>query len=98
MAVERRTDFGGGFVLTGITLDLADHTAVASVDTVVSHADIRANDYIICIPPADLEAGIAIVGTHTVIDGGFTLRTTNASAGAINPASKATWAFLVFRL
>jgi hypothetical protein len=31
-----------------------------------------------------------------VADGGFSLRTTNASAGAINPAS-ASWTFLVLR-
>jgi hypothetical protein len=43
-----------------------------------------------------LEAGIAVQGCHTVVDGSFKLRTTNASAGAIDPAS-ATWTFMVYR-
>ena len=51
---------------------------------------------LIAVPPSTLEAGIGVQGCHTVIDGAFKLRTTNASAGAINPAS-ASWTFLVLR-
>jgi hypothetical protein len=36
------------------------------------------------------------VARHTVVDGSFKLRTTNASAGTIDPAA-ATWTFMVFR-
>ena len=78
------------------TLDLADHTAVASVDTTVASALVKSGDVVIAVPPAALEAGISIQGTHTVASGSFKLRTTNASAGAINPAS-ASWTFLVLR-
>jgi hypothetical protein len=78
------------------TLDLANHTAVASVDTDITSALIKAGDVVIAVPPATLEAGIAVQGTHTVAAGSFKLRTTNASAGAINPAS-ASWTFLVLR-
>jgi hypothetical protein len=66
------------------------------VDTTVSSGAVRAGDVIVPIPPATLEAGIAVQGCHTVVDGSFKLRTMNASAGAIDPAS-ATWSFLVFR-
>lgn len=95
MGVLQRSDFGGGFTITA-TVDPGNHTAVASVDTTVTHADVLSGDSIIPVPPAALEAGITVVGCHTVADGSFKLRTTNASAGAINPAS-ATWTFLVFR-
>lgn len=86
----------GSFHISVAGVDPANHTAVASVDTVLTHPEVRAGDEVIAIPPADLEAGIAVVGCHTVIGGGFTLRTTNPSAGAINPAAK-TWEFIVHR-
>jgi hypothetical protein len=79
-----------------VTLDLANHTAVSSVDTDVTSTLIKAGDVVIAVPPATLEAGIAVQGTHTVAPGSLKLRTTNASAGAINPAS-ASWTFLVLR-
>lgn len=78
------------------TLDLANHTAVASVDTDVVSTLVKAGDVVIAVPPAALEAGISVQGAHTVANGTFKLRTTNASAGAINPAS-ASWTFLVLR-
>ena len=78
------------------TLDLANHTAVASVDTAVTSSLVKSGDRVIPIPPATLEAGIAVVGCHTIADGSFSLRTTNPSAGAINPAS-ASWTFVVLR-
>ena len=78
------------------TLDLANHAAVASVDTDVAHALVKAGDLVMAVPPAALEAGVVVQGCHTVVAGAFKLRTTNASAGAINPAS-ASWAFLVLR-
>ena len=78
------------------TLDLANHTAVASVDTDVVSTLVRSGDVVIAVPPAALEAGIGVQGTHTVANGSFKLRTTNASAGAINPAS-ASWTFVVLR-
>ena len=40
-------------------------------------------DLVLAVPPAALEAGIAVQGCHTVAAGTFKLRTTNASAGAI---------------
>jgi len=94
-------EFGGTvltseFTMSAAALDLANHTAVASVDTTVTDVLIKAGDVIFAIPPAALEAGIAVVGCHTVADGSFKLRTTNPSAGAINPAA-ATWTFLVTR-
>ena len=78
------------------TLDLANHTAVVSVDTDVTSTLVKAGDVVIAVPPATLEGGIAVQGTHTVATGSFKLRTTNPSAGAINPAS-ASWTFLVLR-
>lgn len=77
-------------------LDLANHTAVASVDTTVTNALIKSGDVVIPVAPATLTAGIAPQGCHTVADGSFKLRTTNASAGAIDPASM-TWTFVVLR-
>jgi hypothetical protein len=81
------------------TLDLANHAAVASVDTTVTvpaGSELMASDLIVPIPPSTLEAGIASQGCRYVSATTFNLRTTNASAGAINPAS-ATWTFVVYR-
>ena len=93
-------EFNGTVLTSFFTLSTAvnpaNHTAVASVDTTVTAVDVRAGDIIIAIPPATLEAGIAVQGCHTVVNGSFKVRTTNPTAGAIDPAS-ATWTFLVFR-
>lgn len=93
-------EFGGvvytsSFTFTA-TVNPGNHTAVASVNTTVTSALVRSGDVVIAVPPAALEAGIAVQCCHTVADGSFSLRTTNASAGAIDPAS-ATWTFLVLR-
>ncbi len=77
-------------------LDLVNHTAVASVDTDVTSALVKSGDLVVAVPPTALEAGIAVQGCHTVANGAFKLRTTNASAGAVNPTS-ATWTFIVLR-
>ena len=74
------------------TMDMTIH----GVDTDVTSALVKAGDVVIAVPPAALEAGIAVQGCHTVAAGSFKLRTTNASAGAINPAS-ASWTFVVLR-
>jgi len=95
-AVEQRSDFGGEFYTTA-TVDPASIGAVASGDTVVTVAGILSTDKVIAIPPATMLAGLAVQGVHTIIAGGFTLRLTNASAGALDQAS-ATWGFIVFRL
>ena len=89
------TAYGSIFAFSS-TLDLGSHTAVASVDTDVVNALVKTGDVVIPVPPAALEAGISVQGTHTIANGTFKLRTTNASAGAINPAS-ANWTFLVLR-
>jgi hypothetical protein len=90
------TVYTSAFALSVAAVNPGNHTAVTAVDTTVASAAVRAGDVIVPILPATLEAGIAVQGCHTVVDGSFKLRTTNASAGAIDPAS-ATWTFLVFR-
>lgn len=94
-------EFGGtvytsSFLLSVAAVNPANHTAVTAVNTTITSTAIKAGDVVVAIPPAALEAGIAVQGCHTVVDGSFSLRTTNASAGAIDPAS-ATWTFMVFR-
>jgi hypothetical protein len=87
-----------GFSFTA-TVDPGNHTAVASVDTTVTvptDVTLQSTDKIVAIPPVTLEAGIAVQTCVYVSATTFTLRTTNASAGAINPAS-ASWTFIVFR-
>lgn len=95
MAVLQRSDFGGVFLLSG-TVDIASGGTDSATDTTVTHADIKATDIIIAVPPATFNAGLVAQTVHTVVAGGFTLRTTNASAGTVDPAS-ATWQFIVFR-
>jgi len=57
---------------------------------------LRATDVILAVPPAALEAGVAVQGAYYASATTLTLRLTNASAGAIDPAS-ATWTFIVLR-
>jgi hypothetical protein len=90
------TVYTSAFALSIASVNPGSHTAVASVDTTITSTAIRSGDVVVAIPPATLEAGIGVQGCHTVADGSFKLRTTNASAGAIDPAS-ATWTFLVYR-
>jgi hypothetical protein len=81
------------------TVNPANHTAVASVNTdvtVPAGSELLSTDRIVAIPPATLEAGICVQGCVYKDASTLTLRTTNPSAGAIDPAS-ATWTFMVFR-
>lgn len=96
-AVEVRSDFGGVYLISGQTVDIANITAVAAVDTSITLAGVRANDIVVPIPPILLEAGVTIQGANVTAADTVSIRATNASAGAINPASSALWQFLVFR-
>lgn len=110
MATAIKGDFHGGFlVMNTAAVDLADHTAVASVDTVITvesldgvdQAPLKSGDII--VGPVSgvgaIEAGIVVQSCVYTSESSLTLRTTNASAGAINPASIAAnlLYFLVFR-
>ena len=97
MAVEVRSDFGGVYLISGVTVDIANLTAVASADLSVSLPGVRTNDIVIAVPPATLEAGVAVQTVNVTAADTVSLRATNASAGAINPASSALWQFIVFR-
>ena len=99
LAASGAAKFEGEFCFTA-TVNPANHTAVASVNTTVTipgGAELLSTDIIVAIPPAALEAGICVVGCYYASQTTFTLRTTNPSAGAIDPAS-ATWTFLVKRV
>lgn len=96
-------EFGGGVLDRGFsftaTVDPGNHTAVTAVDTTVtvpSDVQLQSTDKIIAVPPDTLEAGIAVQTCAYVSATTFKLRTTNPTAGAINPAS-AAWTFLVLR-
>jgi hypothetical protein len=95
MAVEVRNDFGGVFLIS-VSVNPASLGAGTVANTTVAHADIRANDLVVPIPPPALEAGVVIQGCHSVQNGQFSLRLYNPTAGAVDPAA-ATWQFLVFR-
>lgn len=115
MALTKKTDVGGVFlVMNQAAVDLANHTAVLSVDTdidveVIDGVDqnpLRSGDVI--VGPiaaaggagwAALPAGIAVQSVVYKDSNTLTLRTTNPSAGAVDPASIAAnlLYFLVFR-
>jgi hypothetical protein len=98
MAIAYNNDVHNLFVvMNSAAVDLANHTAVASVDTTIDVEGLdgveqyplnSTVDHVVAVTlPITIEAGItvqtAVVTDHNTI----TLRTTNASAGAINPAS-----------
>lgn len=96
-AVEKRTDYGGVYLVADQTLDIADATAVASVNTNVTIAGLLTTDAVVAIPPVDIEAGLVVQTCQVSAANTAVLRITNPSAGAINAASNAGWDFLVFR-
>lgn len=115
MPIARKGDFTGGFlVMNQAAVDLANHTAVASVVTDIDveafdgddQFPLRTTDFVVGPFAAAngagwdlISAGIAVQAVSVKDSNTITLRTTNASAGAIDPASIAANAlvFLVFR-
>jgi hypothetical protein len=97
MAVSVRSDFGGVFVVPDITIDLASHATDVSVDTAVTVPGVLTTDYVIAMPPTNLDSGMVVQGCRVTAANVVTMRTSNVSAGTINPASSADWDFLVFR-
>lgn len=103
MAISTNTEAHAIFkVMNQAAVDLANHTAVASVDTDIDvemgdgedQNPLKSGDLIIGPFPAAagagiaaLEAGIAVVSNVYKDANTITMRTTNPSAGAINPAS-----------
>lgn len=115
MATTSKGDFHGGFiVMNSGAVDLVNHTAVLAVDTDidvealdgVSQEPLQPNDVIIGPLPAAAGSGWATINGGICVQSviykdanTITLRTTNPSAGAIDPASIAAnlLLFLVFR-
>src|SRR4051794_21471413 len=89
------TAFSSLFSFTA-TVDPASHTTGVSIDTTVNNALVKSGDQILAIPPATFTAGVAVVGCHTIVDGSLKVRTTNPTAGTIDPAS-GNWTFVVLR-
>lgn len=77
-----------------VTVNPANHTAVASVNTDVTVTGLVTTDVVMVVPPITLEAGIVVQGAAVSSTDTLRIRTTNASAGAIDPAS-ATWTWVV---
>lgn len=110
MPIYRKTDFHGGFiVMNQAAVDIANITAVTSLDTDidVETADgedqfpLRTTDFVFLVDGfRTLEASVAPVLAWVKDSNTITLRLTNASAGAVNPASIAanTIKFAVLRV
>lgn len=96
-ATEQRADVGGVFLVTGVTVDPVSQTAVTAATLAVTIAGILTTDVVVALPPVTLEAGIVVQGVTVTAVNSVNVRTTNPSAGTIDPASAATWQFLVFR-
>lgn len=77
-----------------VTVNPGNHTAVTSVNTDVTVTGLATTDVVMVVPPVTLEAGIAVQGAYVSSTDTLRIRTTNASAGAIDPAS-ATWTWVV---
>jgi hypothetical protein len=81
--------------LTGtVTVNPASHTTVASVNTDVTVTGLATTDIVAVVPPVTLEAGIVVQGAYVSAADTLRIRTTNPTAGTIDPAS-ATWTWAV---
>lgn len=97
MAVLTKGDFHNGFIVKNAgAVDLANHTAVASVNTDIAvtsldgadAAPLRSTDVVLqVILPTTFPAGIVVQTAVVKDENEITLRTTNPSAGAIDPSS-----------
>src|SRR5688572_10590335 len=90
--------FEGSFSFDAV-VNPGSHAATTAVDTVVTvpaGAELQADDEIIAVPPATLEAAIVVQSARYTSATTLTLRTGNPSAGIVDPAS-ATWTFIVLR-
>src|SRR5437870_602886 len=66
LAASGGVDYSGDFSFTA-TVNPANHTAVASVNTTVTvpgGAELLSTDLIIAVPPSTLEAGICVQGCY----------------------------------
>lgn len=109
MPVRTKGDFHGGFVVMNVAaVDLASHGAVGSIDTVITvealdgvdQAPLQTTDWVMQVVfPITFTAGVAVQTAIVTSATQITLRTTNASAGAVDPASIAANAikFLIAR-
>lgn len=77
-----------------VTANPGNHTAVTAVNTDVTVTGLATTDVVMVVPPVTLEAGIAVQGAFVSSTDTLRIRTTNATAGAIDPAS-ATWTWVV---
>lgn len=86
----------GGVVTGTVDIDPPNITANGGVETIdVTIAGVTANDYVVLIPPATLEAGLCPVGVRAKA-GGVDLVLMNATAGAVNGTSR-TWTYKIFK-
>lgn len=105
MATTQHASIEGQFVVVSGAVDLANHTAVLSVDTTITVTmpdgttnPLQSTDLIQLVGGfTALEAGIIPQSVDYVSASSVKLRTTNPTAGAINPASIAALTFLVSR-
>lgn len=77
-------------------VDPASIAAGAVANTAVTVTGVTTSDRIVAIPPNDLEAGLVLQSAWVSAADTVQVRLQNASAGAVDGASK-TWTFLVFR-
>lgn len=109
MATTVKSDLHNVFLVKSSgAVDLANHTAVAAVNTDItvtgmngetSPLDTGSDVVVQVIAPITLEAGISISAAIILSATQIRLRTTNASAGAVDPASVAAggWVFAIGR-
>lgn len=70
--------------------------AVGAADVDVPCPGVNLGDSVRAVPPVDLEAGLVVQSCLVVAADNIRLRLTNASAGAIDGASK-QWTFEIWR-
>jgi hypothetical protein len=75
-------------------VDPASLGAVAAGNTDITIAGVKPGDVVIGIPPATLEAGLALQGCTVPAADTVRVRITNASAGVIDGASL-NWTFVI---
>jgi len=84
------------FVVRGVAVDPPNIGAVAAANVDVAVPGVKAGDFVDAQPPDTLEAGLALQGATVPADGTIRVRITNASAGAIDGASR-LWNFVITR-
>jgi hypothetical protein len=72
-------------------------SAGAAVDITVAAAGVKTTDYVVALPPSDIQAGLVPMGARVSSANSISVRLYNPTTAAITDNTGKSWRFLVVR-